>query len=248
MDDVFEGESGVESDLSGAEKAIGVSFRDKKLLELALTHPSYRNEQHCEEGDNERLEFLGDAVISLVVSAMAYQRFWEATEGDLTRARARLISRQTLSGIARALDLGRFMRLGQGARRSDSVAERDSVLCAAFEAVVGAIFLDSGYEVAKNFVERCLGPEIEKIALSELKDPKTKLQEYFQAQRQKVPRYRTLAHSGPAHAPIFEVEVVLPTGETFLGMGGSRKEAEQEAARKALEALGGRGEGGDLEL
>lgn len=224
--------------LAELEVTLGLRFRDPSLLHTALTHPSYRNEGHPDLEHNERLELLGDAVVNLVVAAALYQRLPRADEGQLTRARARAVSRESLAAVARRLELGTFLRLGKGARNRDLAAGHDRVLCAVFEAIVGAIFLDAGFDAASAFVLRHLepllsGPE----GPSEEKDSKTSLQEVIQAMFQCPPRYRVVSRAGPAHAPEFEIELSLPDGRTWRGRGGSKREAERNAASLALREL-----------
>lgn len=224
--------------LAPVEKALEHRFRDRSLLATALTHPSYRNEGQAAQPDNQRLEFLGDAVVNLAVAEALYGRLPGADEGRLTLARAHAVSRRALAEAARRLELGSHLRLGRGARNQDQASGQDRVLCAAFEAVVGAIFLDAGFETARTFVLRHLDFALANPgADAEVKDPKTALQEACQAAAQSPPRYRVTSRTGPDHAPRFEVEVTLPDGRAWLGTGGTRKEAERDAARQALRNL-----------
>lgn len=226
--------------LAAIETAIGHNFRDRAFLIAALTHPSYSNECVADSTNNERLEFLGDAVVNLAVAAALYERLPNADEGRLTRARARAVGRKPLSQAARALDLGSYLRLGRGASLRDCISGNDSVLSSAFEAVTGAIFLDAGFEAAAAFVRRNLELFISNPGqFSENKDPKTILQERCQAVAKVPPRYQVFARTGPDHSPWFEVRVFLSDGRSFPGFGRTRKEAEQDAASNALEELGG---------
>lgn len=222
--------------LSLSEDSIAHRFRDRSLLAMALTHPSYSNEGNPDIPDNQRLEWLGDAVVSLTVAAALYERLPDADEGRLTLARARVVSRHSLAGAARRLDLGLHLRLGRGAKNKDHASGQDSVLCAAFEAVVGAIFLDAGFEAARAFVLRHLDG-IMSDTTNQRKDPKTALQEASQANFQSPPRYRVVSRGGPDHAPRFEVEVTMPDGRSWRGEGRSRREAERDAASAALQDL-----------
>ncbi len=219
-----------------ARESVGHPFRDLSLLETALTHPSYCNEERPSVPDNQRLEFLGDAVVNLAVAAALYERLPDADEGCLTRARAHLVSRHSLAEAARRLGVGPYIRVGRGARLHDSAPGRDSVLSAVFEAIVGAVYLDAGFETAAAFVLKYLHFDPAKGTREVEKDPKTALQEHCQALYQATPRYYVRSRTGPPHAPRFEVQVTLPDGRAWRGEGGSRKQAEQEAARKALEA------------
>lgn len=224
--------------LDQVEQSLDYRFRDRRTLAVALTHPSYRNEGHRDHADNQRLEFLGDAVVNLVVAEALHERLPDADEGRLTRARARAVSRDALAEAARRMGLGAHLRLGRGAKNRDRAFGQDSVLCAAFEAMAGAIFLDAGFETARAFVLRHLDFVLSDVAHdAEAKDPKTALQEACQAARQSPPRYQVLSRAGPDHAPLFEVQVSLPDGRTWRGRGRSRKEAECDAAREALRAM-----------
>lgn len=221
--------------LAFAESSIGHRFRDRRHLAVALTHPSYYNERHEDDPHNQRLEFLGDAVVSLALTHALYERLPDADEGRLTRARAHAVRREALAEAARRLGLGAHLRLGRGAKNQDRASGQDRVLCAAFEAVVGAIFLDAGFEAARDFVLRHLEFAMADPATqAEVKDPKTALQEACQAACQSPPRYQVISRAGPDHAPLFEVQVTLPDGRAWRGRGLSRREAEREAAREAL--------------
>ncbi len=212
-------------------------FADPRLLERALTHKSYTNEQPGEVLHNERLEFLGDAVLDLAVSEDLIRSHPRLPEGELTRIRAEVVSEPGLATLARDLDLGAYLRLGRGEARSGG-ADKDSVLADGLEALLGAVFLDGGYEAARGVIERLFGPAI--AAASQRKgslDHKTRLQELCQARFGTAPFYRLLGSEGPAHDPIYRVEALL--GERVIGSGSGRnkKGAEQEAARAALEGL-----------
>lgn len=211
---------------------IGHRFRAADLLERALTHRSFGADH------NERLEFLGDAVLSLAVSSLLYERFGGSDEGDLTRVRAHLVREDSLHRMALQLGLPEALRLSEGEARGGG-AQRASILADALEAVIGAVFLDAGFDAARALVQRLFG---EVIAGSEIggwaKDAKTELQEWLQARRLPVPGYRILATRGQAHAQTFDVECAVPAlGLTQSGEGRSRRQAEQEAARKMLDVL-----------
>ena len=211
---------------------IGHRFRDAALLARALTHRSFGADH------NERLEFLGDAVLSLAVSSLLFERFAGSDEGDLTRVRAHLVREDSLHRMALQLGLPEVVRLSEGEARGGG-AQRASILADALEALIGAVFLDAGFDAAKALVQRLFG---EVIAGSEIggwaKDAKTELQEWLQARRLPVPGYRILATRGQAHAQTFDVECAVPAlGLTQSGEGRSRRQAEQEAARKMLDVL-----------
>jgi ribonuclease-3 len=226
------------TELRELQKRLGLAFSDKSLLQRAFTHRSYLNE-HPDAGfdDNERLEFLGDAVLDFVTGEYLYHRFPEMPEGHLTSLRAALVRRETLARFARKHDLGDYLLMGKG--ESDSGGrERDATLCAALEALVGAIYLDLGIEAVHLVVEPLIRPEVERILVEHSdRDPKSLLQEYAQANMGSTPRYATVGESGPDHAPQFTVEVTI-SGQVYgQGSGRTKQRAAQEAARLALEHL-----------
>jgi ribonuclease III len=218
--------------LHSLQARIGHRFSDPGLLERALTHRSHRSEH------NERLEFLGDAVLSLAISALLYERFAGSDEGDLTRVRAHLVREDSLHRVALTLGLPDALRLGEGEARGGG-AQRASILADAVEALIGATFLDGGFDAAKSLVERLFGEVILTTDVSSwAKDAKTELQEWLQARRLPVPIYRIAATRGQAHAQTFEVECVVGALNLLQrGEGRSRRVAEQEAARRMLDAL-----------
>ncbi len=213
-------------------RRLGLEFAGDAALETALTHRSYGNP------NNERLEFLGDAVLNLVISSILFRKFPDSDEGTLSRLRANLVNGETLAGIARRLELGDALRLGPGELKSGGF-RRDSILAGAFEAVIGAAWLDGGYETAHAFIERSFEPEIGAVSLDRaIKDPKTRLQEYLQARQRALPDYQVVGTSGRDHARIFRVECrVDGLPEPVGGEGGSRRKAEQDAAGRALTLL-----------
>ncbi len=215
---------------------LGHAFRDDALLARALTHRSFGANQ------NERLEFVGDAVLNCVIAAALYERFPQIPEGDLSRVRANLVNRDTLARLARALDLGAAMRLGEGEQRSGG-ASRPSSLADALEAVFGAVFVDAGFDAARAVVERVYAPELAGLDPAALgKDPKTRLQEWLQARRIAVPDYVVTAIEGEAHAQTFAVECRIPAlAIVAAGRGASRRAAEQAAAAAAYAAVAGEG-------
>ena len=218
--------------LDALQLRLGYRFTQQRLLACALTHRSAGTDH------NERLEFLGDAVLQTAVSALLYERFAGSDEGDLTRVRAHLVREDSLHRLALALGLPEVVRLSDGEARGGG-AQRPSILADALEALIGASFLDGGFAPAQSLVQRLFG---ETIATTEVdswsKDPKTELQEWLQARRLPVPSYRIVATRGQAHAQTFDLECAVPSlGLTEQGEGKSRRVAEQEAARRMLAAL-----------
>lgn len=220
------------------ETALQHVFQDRRRLEVALTHASSLNERKGSEprGDNERLEFLGDAVLDLIISEALIERYPEATEGALSKMRARLVSEAALAQIARRLGLGRFLRLGRGEELSGG-REKSSLLADAFEAVVAAVYHDGGYEAARRTVLTLLEPEFAEELASGVIDYKTQLQEYCQQLFGQLPLYRVTRESGPDHRKVFQVELMINGRCYGDGTGKSKKEAEQQAAKTALAQL-----------
>ncbi len=224
--------------VSALEARLGIALPDHSIALAALTHKSYVNE-HREEGlaDNERLEFLGDAVIDLAVSHRLMERFPEAREGDLSKMRAAVVDEQGLSEMARALDLGGLLRLGRGEELTGGRGKA-SLLADAMEAVVGAVFVGSGLGPVLSIVDRFLGDAFARAASGTLdRDFKTQLQELAQSRLRATPRYRVVAEHGPDHSKIFEVETDLRGEVVGRGSGRSKKDAEQAAAKLALDFL-----------
>lgn len=219
-------------------KGIDLKFRDPLLLLQALTHRSYINEHGASDiGDNERLEFLGDAVLDFLVGDMLYQRYAEMPEGDLTRLRAALVRTESLAALAQQLGLGSALRMGKGEENTGG-RERQTNLCAAFESVVGALYLDQGLPAVQEFVIPHLNPLLEQIITSALdRDARSSLQEWSQAELNLTPIYRTVSSSGPDHQKEFLVEVLI--GETVAGqgVGRSKQSGAQAAARSALDNI-----------
>ena len=222
----------MDSRLDALQQRLGHRFAQPRLLTRALTHRSFGADH------NERLEFLGDAVLQAAISALLFERFAGSDEGDLTRVRAHLVREDSLHRAAVALNLPEVLRLSEGEARGGGAA-RPSILADALEAVIGAVFLDGGFEAARGLVRQLFG---ELIATTEAdrwsKDPKTELQEWLQARKLPVPAYSIAAVRGQAHAQTFEVEcAVAPLGLVERGEGRSRRAAEQEAARRMLATL-----------
>jgi ribonuclease III len=222
----------MENRLDALQRRIGHRFADLRLLSRAITHRSFGADH------NERLEFLGDAVLSLVISDLLFERFAGSDEGDLTRVRAHLVREESLHRVALQLALPEVLNLGDGEARGGG-AQRASILADALEALIGATFLDGGFDAAHGFVASLFGEVIQTTDIqSWSKDAKTELQEWLQARRLPVPTYRISATRGQAHAQTFEVECVVPALSLIeQGVGRSRRVAEQEAARRMLDAL-----------
>jgi ribonuclease-3 len=214
------------------------SFHDPSLLIRALTHRSYVNEHADVNEDNERLEFLGDAVLDFVAGAFLYHRFPEQREGGLTRLRAALVNTEQLARFATALDLGSLLRLGKGEAESGG-RKRQTLLADAFEAVMGAYYLDSGLEAVRSFVEPMFAESADNILLTESDiDAKSLFQEWAQAKLLQTPRYTTTAVSGPDHSREYTIDVLVG-GEVYgTGTGPSKQAATQAAARVALHKVG----------
>ncbi len=222
--------------LAQLETALGHSFANTDLLERALTHRSYANEQRdglCE--DNETLEFLGDAVLDLLIGHQLMLRFPELGEGDLSMTRAHMVSEKGLAPVARELGLGAWLRLGKGEQHSGG-REKSSLLADALEALVAAVYLDAGFEKAKEVVLRHFEVHIPSQP-GQRTDYKTRLQELVQREHKTTPHYEVVGESGPDHQKLFEVAVVVAGKEQSRATGLSKKAAEQAAAALAIEAL-----------
>ena len=209
---------------------LGYNFRRPEWLEEALTHRS------ASANNNERLEFLGDALLNLVVAEVLYHRHPKASEGELSRLRASLVKGETLAKLARELKLGENLRLGPGELKSGG-ARRESILSDALEAIIGAVYLDGGLAACRDLILTLYRENLEGLAsASELKDPKTRLQEYLQAYQQPLPVYNVLEIRGEPHAQSFTVECAVAELRA-VATGSSRRKAEQEAARLLLEQI-----------
>lgn len=222
------------------QRRIGYVFKDTALLKEALTHPTYAEEHGC--ASNQRLEFLGDAVLELCVSRRLFERERSIDEGVLTKWRALLVCEKSLSACARALDLGKFLIMG-GSARADKLWLRPSVLCDAMESLIAAVYLDGGMDAAAALVERILAPGMEH-APEMPDDYKSRLQILLQEGGGSVPEYRMISSSGPDHAKTFEFECVCGDIRT-RGSGASKKQAQQAAAREALRLMENGGDRGD---
>ncbi len=220
------------------EKNIGYKFKNIKHLKTALTHSSYANEQKGKIKCNERLEFLGDSVLSIIVSDYIFRNCSNMPEGELTKVRASLVCEKALSKFAKQINLGDFILLSKGEKNSNG-ASRASILCDAFEAVIAAIYLDSGLERAREFVLRFIVPCLKNPnVLKATDDYKTKLQEIVQRNPDEKLSYELISEKGPDHDKHFVVAVKINTNTIGKGGGRSKKEAEQQAAREALGLMG----------
>jgi ribonuclease-3 len=218
------------------EAAIGYRFKNITLLQNALTHSSYANERwHNSLLSNERLEFLGDAILGMTVAKYLYQTFPDRPEGELTRMRADMVCEQTLAKVAAKIDLGRHLLLGNGEEQGGG-RNRNSILADAVESVIAASFLDGGMEAAQQFIDRFILVEVPVQKLHNA-DYKTALQELVQQRKNQVLSYALVGESGPDHDKKFEVEVSLNGKVVGIGSGSSKKRAEQDAARMALERI-----------
>lgn len=212
------------------EQSLNYEFADARLLELALTHRSAHGD------NNERLEFLGDAVLDLIVSEVIFRSHPHSPEGDLSRLRASLVNKGTLADIASELGIGEFLHLGSGERKS-GIQRRDSILADALEAIFGAVYLDAGFDAARRIIERAYGRRFEEFPeVEELRDPKTRLQEWMQARQMGLPGYELLDVSGKAHRQTFRASCQVQDRVT-TGTGTTRRNAEQQAAESMLALL-----------
>ncbi len=220
------------------EERLGYTFRNKALLEGAMIHSSYANEHRGGGiGSNERLEFLGDAVLGLVTGEYLFRTHPDAPEGDLTRMRAALVREESLHEVAQSLGLGEYLKLGRG-EESGGGRQRPSILADATESVFAAVYLDGGMEAARALIHRVLlNGDREEAVERRRRDYKTALQEVVQRRADQVLRYELVGSSGPDHARVFTACVTLNGRPVGLGTGRSKKEAEQDAARTALEQL-----------
>lgn len=211
--------------------ALGYTFSNQSWLEIALTHRSVGTP------NNERLEFLGDAILSFIIADELFKRFPQASEGQLSRLRANLVKGETLAVIAKSLNLGESLILGSGELKTGGF-RRASILAGAMEALIGAVYRDGGMKACRRIVVAVYKDRLDNISPSQnLKDAKTRLQELLQAQRRPVPTYQVMSVDGQAHTQVFHVECLFEDGAKTLGEGSTRRKAEQDAAQKALEHL-----------
>jgi ribonuclease-3 len=227
------------STIKDFEEVIGVSFSNASLIEQAFTHRSFLNEHKGETlGHNERLEFLGDAVLELATTDRLYRAYPDAPEGELTAYRAALVNTQSLASIAEELKLNEFIKLSKGESK-DTGRARQFILANAVEAVIGAIYLDKGYEAAEQFIAKYFYPKLDEIIEKRLwQDSKSAFQEKAQEKVSVTPEYQVISEEGPDHDKTFTVGVFLGDEEVAKGSGSSKQEAEQEAARLGLVSKG----------
>jgi ribonuclease-3 len=225
------------ANLSALEDRIGSVFKNPNLLLQALTHKSYSNENpKCSLGNNERLEFLGDTVLSLVISQTIFLKNPELSEGDLSKMRANVVSGPALAGIARTLGLGPFLLLGAGEEKGAG-REKSSILADALEAVIAAIYLDKGMLAAKKFVLNACADLLNPIALNTLVDYKTRLHEFCQERGLSLPPHQIVNAYGPDHQKRYEIAVKVRDVACGMGIGKNKKDAQQQSAKTALETL-----------
>jgi ribonuclease-3 len=223
-----------EPDLDEMERRLGVTFKDRSILRHALIHKSLTNDLgESGLGSNERLEFLGDSVLGMLVSDQLYRAYRDRDEGQLTLLRSALVRASSLAVWARELDLGSFVMVGRGESRAGG-RNRDALLSSAFEAVLGAVYVDRGYLAAKSLLLRFLGPELQKVGEREVVDAKSRLQQVSQARFAVTPTYEVLDVSGAGHSPIFTIKVRAGGGIEAVAEGRSKQTAQQTAAAEAL--------------
>lgn len=212
-----------------------IEFADKKLLETAFTHTSYANEHRLLKiSHNERLEFLGDAVLQLLISEYLYKKYPKKPEGDLSKLRAMIVREESLAGFARDCQFDQFIKLGKGEEKSGG-RNRDTILGDAFEAFLGALLLDKDVAKVKEFIYQVMIPKVEAGEFEMITDYKTHLQELLQVNGDVAIRYQVISETGPAHDKVFDVEVLVEGESIGQGQGRSKKLAEQEAAKNAVE-------------
>lgn len=226
------------TELADLQAILGVDFKDTTLLQQSLVHRSYLNENpEAPLESNERLEFLGDAVLGFIVAEKLYHQFPDFYEGELTKLRAALVRGETLSKVALSLNLGEFMYLGHGEEESGGRHRPRNLNCT-LEAVIGAILLDQGLDAAKGFILRILDSELERVIKGKgVTDYKSRLQQVIQSRYKMTPVYRTIEEEGPDHAKVFTIEVMVGDSVLGQGCGRTKRAAETEAARHALESL-----------
>jgi ribonuclease III len=220
------------------EKSLGYSFKKKGLLKRALTHKSYANEQDATSiQNNERLEFLGDAVLELTISEFIMERYPESPEGELSKLRAAIVNESQLADLAKYYDLGQYLYLGKGEEQTQG-REKNSLLADAYEAILGAVYIDRGFKKSVQIVRRHYSRLLDGASMKSFhSDFKTELQEKCQAMFRSIPRYRLIREKGPDHEKIFEIEISIRGQVYGKGRGRSKKEAEQMAAQEALTQL-----------
>lgn len=226
----------IEEKLAGCEEVLQYHFADQSLLERCLTHASVARTRL---ESNERLEFLGDAILGAIVCEMLYHRFPDEPEGELTRIKSSLVSRHTCASVSRELGIERFMLLGKGFSSSDAIPQ--SIMAAVFESLVAGVYLDGGHEAVKRFVERVISVEIDRaLELTHLKNYKSMLQQLSQKRFGETPVYRLLDEKGPDHSKCFKVSAMIGPQLYAAAWGPNKKEAEQRAALNALHEIEGK--------
>ena len=216
---------------------VGIKFKNKSLLNRALTHRSYVNESGAHVADNERLEYLGDSVLALIVNEYLYRRFEDYKEGNLAKIKSAVVSEETLAQVSKELVIGDFILMGKGEEQCGG-RFRPSILANTLEAVIGAIYLDSGLKESRRFVLKLLKKDIERIdRLTYLRDPKTTLQEYVQKKYKKRPVYEVVEERGPDHNKEFIVRLIINGKEVHKGEGSSKRKAEMNAAMETLRKI-----------
>ncbi len=224
--------------LDNLQEKIGVRFTNINLLKEALTHRSYLNENPSwSEDNNERLEFLGDAVLELVMTEELFNRFPEKEEGELTIYRAGMVNTKNLAAVAEEFGLAEQILLSRGEAKSFAGRSRESISADAVESLIGALYLDQGHEAVKEFIDKFIVPGLDKIAKEGGKDPKSLVQEIAQSRYKVTPSYKVLSESGPAHERIFKIGLYLGDKLKAEGQGSSKQEAETEAAKTLLQEL-----------
>ena len=219
------------------QKKLRIDFNNLEIYQLAFKHPSYLNENFSfATNTNQRLEFLGDAILGLILSDYLYTKFPEYNEGFLTDIRSELVKDQTLSIIGKEIDLGHYLILGKGENKSGG-REKESNIADAFEALLGAIFIDKGFDIVKSVIHNIFADRIDLISPKELKDPKTRIQEYYLNNQSVIPIYKLVKKDGNEHNPIFTMSLIINNKVISYGEGSSKKQAEQNAAKAALDIL-----------
>ncbi len=225
-------------EINKLQKIIKVKFNNRSLLYNALVHRSYVNESgNFDMQDNERLEYLGDSVLGLVVNEYLFKRFDSYPEGDLAKIKSAVVSEATLAAVARGIDLGSFLFMGKGEEQSGG-RDRSSILANSLEALIGAVYLDSGLKASRKFILSLLKKDVERIdSMSYMRDPKTTLQEYVQKNYKTRPVYEVIEESGPDHQKEFLVSLIINDKEFARGSGSSKRKAEMAAAEDVLKRL-----------
>ncbi|MBN2403777.1 MAG: ribonuclease III [Spirochaetes bacterium] len=222
--------------LNKLQKNLKIKFKDRSLLNRALTHRSYVNEYRTLK-DNERLEYLGDSVLAVVINEYLFKRYEEYPEGDLAKIKSAAVSETTLARVAAEINLGSYLLMGKGEDRCGG-RDRASILANTFEAVIGALYLDAGLKECKKYILSLLKSHIERIdKLSYLRDPKTALQEYVQGKYKERPIYEIIEESGPDHKKEFKIKLIIHGQDVSFGTGTSKRKAEMDAAMKILEEV-----------